>query len=262
LQRHVLWEETAGFEVSAAPSPRTATTGDLAELRATPRGLRRMAQVPRDVFAFLAGLSRHNNREWFNANKDRYLAEVRDPMLALIAAVAPGLARISRHIVVDPRPSGGSLMRIYRDTRFSRDKTPYKTNVGIHFGVKAPRDFDAPGYYLHLAPGEVFMGAGLWHPGADALRAIREAIVKDPRAWKHASRSGLSHDEASLKRPPRGFDRDHPLIEDLKRLSFTTGAEFTERQACTPDFPTRFVAACAGATPLMRFLAKALGLAF
>jgi hypothetical protein len=93
---------------------------------------------------------------------------------------------------------------------------------------------------------EVFMGAGLWHPGADALRAIREAIVKDPLAWKHASRSGLSHDEASLKRPPRGFDRDHPLIEDLKRLSLTTGAEFTERQACTPDFPARFVAACAG----------------
>jgi len=221
-----------------------------------------MPRVSRDVFAFLAELRRHNNREWFNENKDRYLAEVRDPMLALIASLAPGLARISRHLSVDPRPSGGSLMRIYRDTRFSRDKTPYKTNVGIHFGLKAPRDFEAPGYYLHLEPGSVFMGAGLWHPGADALRAIREAIVKDPGGWQQARRPGLSHDEVTLKRPPRGFDPDHPLIEDLKRLSFTTGTEFSERQAFAPDFPARFVAASRRATPLMRFLARALGLAF
>jgi uncharacterized protein (TIGR02453 family) len=221
-----------------------------------------MTRVPRDVFVFLSELRRHNNREWFNANKDRYLAEVRDPIVAFIASLAPGLGRISRQISVDPRPSGGSLMRIYRDTRFSRDKTPYKTNVGIHFGLKAPRDFEAPGYYLHLAPGEVFMGAGIWHPGADTLRAIRSAIVKDPRGWKQASRSGLSHDEATLKRPPRGFDPDHPLIEDLKRLSFTSGAEFNERQACAPEFPARFVAACRDAAPLMRFLATAMGLAF
>ena len=221
-----------------------------------------MPAVSRDVFAFLAELRRHNNREWFNENKDRYLAEVRDPMLALIASLAPGLSRISRHISVDPRPSGGSLMRIYRDTRFSRDKTPYKTNVGIHFGLEAPRDFDAPGYYLHLEPGSVFMGAGIWHPGADALRTIREAIVRDPRGWKQARRVGLSHDENTLKRPPRGFDADHPLIEDIKRLSFTTGAEFSERQARAPDFPARFVTACHRATPLMRFLARATGVAF
>jgi uncharacterized protein (TIGR02453 family) len=221
-----------------------------------------MAHVSRDVFVFLAELRRHNNREWFNENKDRYLTEVRDPMMALVGALAPGLARISPHISVDPRPNGGSLMRIYRDTRFSRDKTPYKTNVGIHFGLEAARDFEAPGYYLHLEPGWVFMGAGLWHPGADALRAIREAIVRDPRGWKQARRVGLSHEEVSLKRPPRGFDPEHPLIEDLKRLSFTTGVEFSERQACAPDFPARYVAACRRATPLMRFLATALGLAF
>ncbi|HKD00507.1 MAG TPA: TIGR02453 family protein [Methylomirabilota bacterium] len=221
-----------------------------------------MTPVSRDVFAFLGELRRHNNREWFNENKDRYLAEVRDPMLALIGSLAPELARLSRHISVDPRPNGGSLMRIYRDTRFSRDKTPYKTNVGIHFGLKAARDFETPGYYLHLEPGWVFMGAGLWHPGADALRAVREAIVRDPRGWKQARRVGLSHDEASLKRPPRGFDPDHPLVEDLKRQSFTTGVEFSERQACAPDFPARYVTACRRATPLMRFLAKALGLAF
>jgi uncharacterized protein (TIGR02453 family) len=221
-----------------------------------------MARVSRELFAFLAELRRHNDRAWFNANKDRYLAEVRDPALAFIGSIAAPLARISRHITVDPRPSGGSLMRIYRDTRFSRDKTPYKTNVGIHFGLDAPRDFEAPGYYLHLAPGEVFMGAGIWHPGADTLRAIRGAIVKDPRGWKVAKRGGLSHDEATLKRPPRGFDPAHPLIDDLKRLSFTSGARFNERQACAPDFAVRFVAACGREAPLMRFLARAMGLAF
>src|SRR5881398_2805321 len=211
-----------------------------------------MTRVARDLFAFLAELRRHNDRVWFNANKDRYLAEVRDPMLAFIASIAAPLARISRHLVVDPRPSGGSLMRIYRDTRFSRDKTPYKTNVGIHFGLKAPRDFEAPGYYLHLEPGSVFMGAGLWHPGADALRAIREAIVKDPGGWQQARRPGLSHDEVTLKRPPRGFDPDHPLIEDLKRLSFTVGVKFTDRQVCSPAFPTLFVRTCRREAPLMK----------
>ena len=221
-----------------------------------------MARVPRELFAFLAELRRQNNREWFNENKDRYLAEVRDPALALVAALAPGLHGISRQISVDPRPTGGSMMRIYRDTRFSRDKTPYKTNVGMHFGLKAPRDFDAPGFYLHLEPGHVFMGAGIWHPGADALRAVREAIVKDPRGWAAARRVGLSDHEASLKRPPRGFDPEHPLVEDLKRLSFTTGAEFTQQQACAPDFAARYVTACRRAAPLMRFLARAMGVTF
>jgi len=213
-----------------------------------------------DTFAFLRELKRNNNREWFNANKDRYLADVRDPLLAFITAVAPGFRAISPHIVADPRPTRGSLLRIYRDTRFSRDKTPYKTNAALSFRIGARNE--APGYYLHLEPGEVFMGAGLWRPSADALRAIREAIVKDPPGWKRARRAGLSHGEATLKRTPRGFDPDHPLAADLKRLSFTTGVRFTERQACAADFPARFVAACRREAPLMRFLARALGLAF
>jgi len=221
-----------------------------------------VTSVTRELFGFLAELRRHNNREWFNANRDRYLAEVRDPLLAFIAALAPKLARISPHIVADARPSGGSLLRIYRDTRFSRDKTPYKTNAGLSFGLDAPRNFEAPGYYLHLAPGEVFMGAGIWRPSGDALRAIRQAIVKDPRGWTRAKRSGLSPGEAALKRPPRGVDPEHPLIDDLKRLSFTSSVGFSERQACAPEFPVRFVAACRGEAPLMRFLARAMGLSF
>jgi uncharacterized protein (TIGR02453 family) len=218
------------------------------------------AHLSRDLFRFLGELRRHNNREWFNANKDRYLAEVRDPLLAFVTAVAPGLRAISPRIVTDPRPTRGSLLRIYRDTRFSRDKTPYKTNAALSFRIGARNE--APGYYLHLEPGDVFMGVGLWRPSPDALGAIREAIVKDSKGWSHARRSGLSHGEATLKRVPRGFDPDHPLATDLKRLSFTTGVRFTERQACAPDFPAHFVTACRRHTPLMRFLARALGLAF
>jgi uncharacterized protein (TIGR02453 family) len=218
--------------------------------------------VTRDLFRFFGELRRHNDREWFNTNKDRYLAEVRDPLLGFIAAIAPGLKAISPHLVADPHPSRGSLLRIYRDTRFSRDKTPYKTNAGLFFALEAEKDADAPGYYLHLAPGEAFMGAGMWHPGADTLQAIRTAIVADPAAWKRARRVGLSHAEDVLKRAPRGFDPDHPLVADLKRLSFTTGVSFTEAQACAADFPTRFVRACRGAAPLVKFLARAMRLAF
>ena len=214
------------------------------------------------LFRFLKELRQHNDREWFNANKERYVGDVRDPLVAFVAAVAAKLSAISPHIVADPRPSGGSLLRIYRDTRFSRDKTPYKTNAALSFRLAPRRDVEAPGYYLHLEPGHVFMGAGMWHPSADALHAIRAAIVKDPQGWKRAKRSGLSHGEDSLKRPPRGFAADHPFIEDLKRTSFTAGVEFTERQAGSPEFPALFVRACRRETPLMGFLAKAVGRAF
>ena len=218
--------------------------------------------VTPELFRFLRELRAHNERAWFEANRERYLTCVRDPMLGFIAGVGAGLARISPHLVADPRPSGGSLLRIYRDTRFSRDKTLYKTNVGLRFGHGAGKDLHGPGYYLHLAPGEVFMGAGIWRPDPETLRAIREAIVKDPRGWRRARRSPLRHGETALRRAPRGFDPEHPLVEDLKRTSFTVGRPFTEAQACAPTFPAQFVRACRGEAALMRFLAKAVGLPF
>ncbi len=218
--------------------------------------------VTPDLFRFLKELRQHNERDWFNTNKERYLALVRDPLLAFVAAVAPKLSAISSHIVADPRPSGGSLLRIYRDTRFTKDKKPYKTNAGLFFEIASGKEIETPGYYLHLEPGQVFMAAGVWRPSSEALVAIRKSIVEDPQGWTRARRSGLSHDEAALKRPPRGFDPDHPLIEDLKRTSFTVGVEFTEKQACSPKFPTLFVDACRREAPLLRFLARAVGVSF
>jgi uncharacterized protein (TIGR02453 family) len=232
-------------------------------LEPTPGGAlgTRSTLVTPALFRFLDELRQHNDRAWFNANKERYQTEVRDPLLAFVAAVAPKLRAISPHVVADPRPSGGALLRIHRDTRFARDKRPYKTNAGLYFRHAAGKDIHAPGYYLHLEPGHVFMAAGIWRPDGDALRAIREAIVRDGPGWKRARRPGL-HGGDPLTRAPRGFDPAHPLIEDLKRTSFTSSAESSESRACAPGFPAWFVGACRRHIPLMRFLAKAVGLPF
>lgn len=218
------------------------------------------------TFAFLKELAANNDRAWFEANKQRYLGEVRDPLLRFVADFAPRLARISKHMVADPRPVGGSLFRIYRDTRFSRDKSPYKTHAGISFRHGAAREVHGPVFYLHLEPGSVFAAAGLWHPPADAVKRVRDAIVEHPDAWKRATsgRRGvaLDQDPRALKRPPRGYDAEHPFVADLRRTSFTASTSFSQKEACASDFPARFAEACRAKTPLVAFLAGAVGLPF
>jgi hypothetical protein len=112
-----------------------------------------------DLFGFLEDLKRHNDRAWFSKNKERYLDVVQEPAIEFVRAFAPSLARISPQFVPEDRPVGGSLFRIYRDVRFSKDKSPYKTHVGISFRHRNGKDVQAPGYYLHLEPGQVFVAA-------------------------------------------------------------------------------------------------------
>ena len=131
------------------------------------------AYITPRTFRFLSELAANNNREWFNANKERYIDEVRDPMLAFIDAFRPKLAKISAHLVADSRPNGGSLMRIYRDTRFAKDKSPYKTNVGLSFRHVAGGDIHGAGFYLHLEPGANFAAGGMWQPSSDSLQRLR-----------------------------------------------------------------------------------------
>ena len=214
-------------------------------------------------FRFLKELAANNDREWFNANKQRYLDDVRDPLLAFVAGFGPRLARISKNMLADPRPVGGSLFRIYRDTRFSKDKSPYKTHAGVSFRHVDGRDVHGPVFYLHLEPGAVFSAAGMWHPDADSLRKIRDAIVAHPGRWKRvlASRGvelDAGHD--SLVRAPRGYDAEHAYVEDLKRKSFTASTSFTQKQACAPGFPEQFARVCRAKAPLMEFLTHAVGL--
>jgi len=214
------------------------------------------------LFHFLRDLARHNERDWFNANKARYLAEVRDPLLEFVAAFAPELARISRCMVADPSPVGGSLFRIYRDTRFAKDKSPYKTHAGLSFRHADGRDVHGPIFYLHLEPGRVFTAAGMWHPPSESLKSIRDAIVAHPARWKRATKAkatGLD-DSDRLARPPRGYPADHPLVEDLKRKTFTNSESFSEKAACAAGFVAEYARACRRATPLVEFLAAAVGL--
>lgn len=213
------------------------------------------------LFGFLVDLEQHNDREWFAANKARYEAEVLEPALAFVEDFGHRLPAISPHMRAVPRRTGGSLFRIYRDTRFSKDKSPYKTTVGIHFRHERAKDVQAPGFYLHLAPGEVFAGAGIWHPDMPTLTAIREAIVAQPERWREAT-AGIEVIGSALKRVPTGFDRDHPLAEDLKRKDFAAYAKLTEAEATAPGFLDRYARACEEASPLMRFLCRALDLEY
>jgi uncharacterized protein (TIGR02453 family) len=219
------------------------------------------------LFAFLRELAANNDRVWFGANKARYEADVKEPALEFISAFAPRLDRISPHFVADARASGGSLYRIYRDTRFSKDKTPYKTHAGIHFRHALGRDAHAPGFYLHLEPGQVFAGAGIWRPDTAAARRIREAIAADPARWKRATRGKrftatweLGGD--ALKRPPQGFAADHPLIDDLKRKDFIAMAKLRQSDVTAAGFVDDYAKLCAGAAPLAEFLCDALDVRF
>lgn len=221
----------------------------------------------RKLFAFLRELRENNDRRWFEANKERYQEQVRDPMLAFIADFGPRLARVSSHFVADPRPHGGSMFRIYRDTRFSKDKSPYKVMASAQFRHEAGRDVHAPGFYLHLEPGNVFLGTGLWHPDSATLDRVRQAIVTKPKEWKRittsrALRAAVRFDGESLLRPPRGYAPDHELIEDLKRKDFVTVQQLDERAACASDFMNTFVRHCRTNAKFMEFLTRAVGLAW
>lgn len=222
----------------------------------------------KDLLAFLRDLRENNNRAWFQRNKDRYEESVREPMLAFIEVIGPKLATISPHIVADPRKVGGSLFRINRDTRFSSDKRPYKENVAAQFRHAAGKNVHAPGFYIHIDPGEVRLGTGIWQPETQALAKIREAIDRDGSAWKQATRGKAFRDcygelaGDSLKRAPRGFDADHPLVEDLKRKDFVAFRALTPSVITKRGFLDEAVKTYAASKGLMKFLCDALGLPF
>lgn len=213
-----------------------------------------------ESFAFLRELRENNNRDWFAANKQRYERDIRDPALRFISDFGPPLSKIAPRLVADPRRS---MFRIYRDTRFSRDKSPYKTHVGIHFfHEKAKAAASVPGFYLHVSPGESFAAAGIWHPDPPSLAKVREAIAGGPPDWKRIKRSKLPIEGGSLKRPPRGYAADHPFVEDLKRTDFVTSIRLEDEQLSDPKFISEFGRACRKMTPLVQFVARALRLAW
>jgi uncharacterized protein (TIGR02453 family) len=219
------------------------------------------------LFEFLEQLADHNNRPWFQANKQRYERDVLEPAMAFIRAFQPRLRRISPCFVASDRRVGGSLMRVYRDTRFSKGGEPYKTNAGIQFRHEHGRDIHAPGFYVHLAPGECFLALGVWRPDPLSLAQIRQAIVEWPDRWRRVRedrkfRARFSLDGGSLQRPPRGFAADHPWIEDIKRTDFIGLEELEERDVLAKKFLDHVAASFAAGRPLMRFLCDALKVPF
>ena len=220
-----------------------------------------------DTLDFLVQLSASNNRDWFNDNKPRYELHVRTPALRFIEDIAPALQLISPRFQARAKKVGGSLMRIYRDTRFSKDKTPYKTNIGIQFRHDAGKDVHAPGYYLHIEPDNFFLGVGIWRPDAQTLGKIRDAIVEKPDKWLAArnateftSRFTLSGE--SLKNAPRGFARDHPLLEDLKHKDFIGICEWEKKAVLSKNLLPDTIEHFEQATPFMRFLCEAIEVGF
>ncbi len=215
------------------------------------------------TFDFLDSLSRNNNRLWFDEHKAEYEALVREPALDFIEEMEPYLAKFAPNFRAIPKKVGGSLMRVYRDTRFSHNKSPYKTNIGIQFRHALGKDIHAPGFYLHIAPEECFIGAGCWHPEPDALAKIRQRIADYPELWFSArddqqftAQFSLVGD--TLTRPPKGYAADHPAILDLKRKDFIGLAPLSREDVIGNDMVKLAHARFAATVPIMKFLCDAV----
>jgi len=223
------------------------------------------------LFAFLKEVQQNNDRVWWEKNKDRYIEVIREPAKVFIEDFGSRLQAISEHFVADTRTNGGSLMRPYRDTRFSADKTPYKTNVGIQFRHEMGKDVHAPGFYIHLEPGACFAGIGLWKPEARVARQIRERIFEHPDEWKKATRykrftsvwDGVSDDEIErLKRVPKEFDPEFVFADDLRLRTFTSGSRLTQKEVTSPEFDELLAKRFVAGGDFNRFLCDAIALPY
>ena len=215
----------------------------------------------RKTLAFLRALKRNNDREWFRARKDDYEEHVRTPMVALLQQLARDLPAFAPDLVSDPRVS---LFRIYRDTRFSSDKRPLKTNVAAHFPSRKFSKGEGAGLYVEVAPQWVWMGGGIYMPSSDELNAIRAAIADDHRRFRRvvttpAFRRAVGELSGErLTRVPRGYLNDHPAAEYLRHRQFIGGREFPADFAMSPRFYSQLLTVFRGIAPLVGFLNHAI----
>ncbi len=228
---------------------------------------KRYASFNTDAIKFLNELAANNNREWFHANKSRYEEQVLDVSLNFIQSMQDPLEEFAPYFTAVPKRMGGSLMRVYRDTRFSKNKTPYKTNIGIQFRHEQAKNVHAPGYYVHIDPEGVFLGVGMWRPESAPLGKIRERISERQKEWLGAStntrfKRHFSLGGESLTRPPRGYAKDHPLIDDIKRKDFIAVKNMQHSDALHPKFQQKVETAFKAANDYMRFLCKAVEVPF
>jgi len=230
-----------------------------------------MSYFTRDSLAFLSGLERNNKKSWFEAHRTDYDRHVKEPMAEFVEEMDVRLSRLAPEITGDPKRS---VFRIYRDVRFSADKSPYKTHAACWFyhsrgSSKVGREAHGggAGFYFHLQPGASFVGGGCWMPPRPALQKFRNAIARDVRAFerivlapKFRKRMGALSEESMLKRMPRGFECGHPAERWIKHQSFTVGRKVTDAQATSAKLTSLVAADFAAMLPLVRWLNSTLGL--
>lgn len=218
--------------------------------------------IKSDTFRFLNELAENNNREWFQAHKQQH-DEARENVITFVAQLISGLSKIDVTIPADLDPKD-CVMRIYRDIRFSKDKTPYKTNFGIGISPNG-KNFEGPGYYLHIHPKQSFVAGGCWMPEPNVLKAIRQEIdyngsgfhsVIDRPSFKNSF--GNLDTELKLKTAPKGYPADHPDIDYLQLKSFTVSHELTQHDLTKTDATKGIIAGFAELYPFITFLRNAI----
>lgn len=219
-------------------------------------------------FRFLRGIARNNTRAWFHAHKADYEAHVRAPFQRLLGDLQPALAAISPHFRSDPRPVGGSMFRIQRDTRFSGDKAPYKGWQGARLFHERRREVAAPSFYIHLEPGECFVGAGLWHPETHTQRKVRQFILDNPGGWKTAAHAPPFRrryelgSEDMLVRTPHGYPPGFAFVEDLRRRNFTAFRAIDDAAMAGPRLRHAIERDLTALAPFVDYLCASLDLEF
>ena len=219
-------------------------------------------------FKFLRALARHNERAWFLAHKADYETHVRAPFLRLLTDLQPALAEVSEHYRSDPRPVGGSLFRIQRDTRFANDKTPYKTWQGARLMHARHRQVESPSFYLHLQPGSCFVAAGLWHSPSPVQRQVRQFLVDNPAGWKTAAHAPAFRkrfdldDSEMLVRVPKGYPDDFPYRDDLRRRNFVASRPIDDATMLGPRLLKTLDTDLRALAPFVDYLCAALDLEF
>ena len=213
------------------------------------------------TISFLRSLKRNNDREWFRARRGDYDTHVRAPMIAVIERLAQDFRGFAPELIASPKQS---MFRIYRDTRFSDDKSPLKTQISASFRWRGLPKGEGAGLYLEVNPGWVWMGGGFYRPEARHLVRIREHISRTYPDIERLVRAAAfkravgSLDGEVLTRVPRGFGKDDPAAEYLKYKYFLAGCEFPPELATSPRFYPTLVTTFKAIMPLVRFLNEPL----
>jgi len=216
------------------------------------------ATITQSNFTFLKDLEKNNNRDWFTEHKKRYLAE-HENVVGFADALIAAMGEVDN---IETPTGKKSLFRIYRDTRFSNNKTPYKTHWSG--GLKRATKLLRGGYYFHIQPGESFVGGGFWGPNPDDLKRIREDIAQDDSELRKiigdktfVETFGTLHGD-QVKTAPKGYSKDHPAIDLLRYKSYTIMRSFSDKEVLAPDFLNQVVDTFGKMRPFFDYMSEVL----